>query len=143
MAPLRVFTLGMGSGAFTELCERLATAGNGSHMMTVEGEPLAFKAKRLVNAMETPQVMEMSIDWGGLSQGMNIMHPDMLIGIYQRSSTSTTSNSSSLTRDENPCHSYCSRWTGSDRGHHKVASCRRNHSRLSGSSSTALGSYSR
>ena len=71
-APLRVFTLGMGSGASSELCQRLALAGNGSHMMTLDGEPLAFKAMRLVNAMQTPQVEEMKIDWGGLSQGMDV-----------------------------------------------------------------------
>ena len=53
MDPLRVFALRMGSGASSGLCERLALAGNGSHMMTVDGEPLLFKAMRLINAMQT------------------------------------------------------------------------------------------
>ena len=67
----------MGSGASTELCQLLASAGNGSHMMTVEGEPLAYKATRLVKAMETPQVNDMNIDWGHgvANQGMYITYP--------------------------------------------------------------------
>ena len=66
----------MGSGASTELCQRIASAGNGSCMMTVEGEPLALKALQLVKAMETPQVKNMSIDWGHtlVDQGMDIAH---------------------------------------------------------------------
>lgn len=74
-APFRVFALGMGSGASTELCQRLAWAGNGSYMMTVEGEPLSFKALQLVNAMKTPQVSEMSVDWGSQDQGTEVIYP--------------------------------------------------------------------
>ena len=48
VVPLRVFALRMGNGASSELCERFALAGNG-----VDGEPLVFKAMRLINAMQT------------------------------------------------------------------------------------------
>jgi hypothetical protein len=66
-APLRVFTIGIGSGASTELCESLAVAGNGLHWMMVDGEPLATGG--IVDAMQAQLVEEMSLDWGGPSPG--------------------------------------------------------------------------
>ncbi|KAF8578905.1 hypothetical protein K439DRAFT_1620948 [Ramaria rubella] len=67
-APLRVFALGIGHGASTELCERLASTGNGSHLMTLDGEDLTLKAIRLVQAMQTPNVKSCVVDWGVASQ---------------------------------------------------------------------------
>ncbi|KAF8521302.1 hypothetical protein JB92DRAFT_3111192 [Gautieria morchelliformis] len=89
-APLRVFALGIGSGASTALCQGLAAAGDGSHLMTVEGGPLAIKAKQLVSSMQTPQVSDISIDWGALNlvpyrmpallPGMRLLVTDILPG---------------------------------------------------------------
>jgi hypothetical protein len=84
VARLRIFTLGIGSGASTALCQGLATAGNGSCMMIVNGEPLAFKAMRLVNAMQAPEVRDFSVDWGVPSQGTDTPHPEIFLLVCLR-----------------------------------------------------------
>ncbi|KAF8509025.1 hypothetical protein BU17DRAFT_99292 [Hysterangium stoloniferum] len=62
--PFRLFTLGIGSDASTELCEGLANAGNGECFMTTNGEDISAKCFRILDAMETPDVKNLAIDWG-------------------------------------------------------------------------------
>jgi hypothetical protein len=70
-APLRLFTLGVGGGASTELCEGIAREGNGACSMALEVDDLVLKSARLVNAMQVPTVEELIVDWEASGQGMS------------------------------------------------------------------------
>ncbi|KAG6919553.1 hypothetical protein DXG01_004216 [Tephrocybe rancida] len=63
-APLRVFTLGIGSQVSTATCEGIAAAGNGVFLYATEAENILGKCARLFRAGRTPIVNEVTIDWG-------------------------------------------------------------------------------
>ncbi|KAF5377154.1 hypothetical protein D9615_006359 [Tricholomella constricta] len=63
-APLRVFTLGIGSGISTATCDGIARAGNGASLYAIDTESILGKCARLFNAGRTPFVCDVTIDWG-------------------------------------------------------------------------------
>ncbi|KAF8512082.1 hypothetical protein BU17DRAFT_96585 [Hysterangium stoloniferum] len=62
--PFRVFTLGVGGDASTELCEGLASAGNGECFMTLDGEDISSKCVRILGGMKSSMVEDPAINWG-------------------------------------------------------------------------------
>ncbi|KAF5354538.1 hypothetical protein D9758_011228 [Tetrapyrgos nigripes] len=63
-SPLRVFTLGIGDGVSTDLCESVARAGNGVYLYAREPESILWKCARLFRAGRTPMVQNVTVDWG-------------------------------------------------------------------------------
>ncbi|TFK30706.1 von Willebrand domain-containing protein [Coprinopsis marcescibilis] len=63
-APRRIFTLGIGHGVSTELCEGTAKAGNGECLYAVDSETIIPKCAKLFTAGRTPFVRSVAIDWG-------------------------------------------------------------------------------
>ncbi|KIK62195.1 hypothetical protein GYMLUDRAFT_242881 [Collybiopsis luxurians FD-317 M1] len=59
---LRVFTLGIGDGASSDMCDSIARAGHGISIYVREGEEMLGKCARLVRAARTPPV-EVEILW--------------------------------------------------------------------------------
>ncbi|KIM54503.1 hypothetical protein SCLCIDRAFT_1221885 [Scleroderma citrinum Foug A] len=62
-APLRVFVLGIGD-ASSEMCERIARAGNGECLFAHSHESILGKCARLLNAGRTRKIERIEIDWG-------------------------------------------------------------------------------
>ncbi|KAH7908679.1 hypothetical protein BJ138DRAFT_1068391 [Hygrophoropsis aurantiaca] len=62
-APLRVFTLGIGAGVSSDMCERLAREGNGECLFALNAESITGKCARLLNAGRTRAIESVSIDW--------------------------------------------------------------------------------
>ncbi|KAF9070050.1 hypothetical protein BDP27DRAFT_1324616 [Rhodocollybia butyracea] len=60
---IRVFTVGIGSGASTDTCDSIARAGEGMAVYVKEGEPITGKCARLVRAARTPLV-KVEVEWG-------------------------------------------------------------------------------
>ncbi|KAF5333055.1 hypothetical protein D9758_017860 [Tetrapyrgos nigripes] len=75
-SPLRVFTLGIGDGVSTDLCESVARAGNGVYIYAREPESILWKCARLFRAGRTPMVQNVTVDWG---------FPDTLLSNASRS----------------------------------------------------------
>ena len=63
-APLRVFTLGIGTSVSTAACEGIARAGNGACLLALDTESILGKCARLFVAGRTPFVENISVDWG-------------------------------------------------------------------------------
>ncbi|KAG6883767.1 hypothetical protein C0992_007869 [Termitomyces sp. T32_za158] len=63
-APLRVFTLGIGDGVSTAICEGIAKAGNGVCLYATQAESIIGKCARLFRAGRTPILRDVTIDWG-------------------------------------------------------------------------------
>ncbi|KIY45222.1 hypothetical protein FISHEDRAFT_49632 [Fistulina hepatica ATCC 64428] len=62
-APLHVFTLGIGTGVSTDLCERLAREGGGVALFSIHAEDIMAKCTRLLLAGKTPVAKEVTVDW--------------------------------------------------------------------------------
>ncbi|KAF8061005.1 von Willebrand domain-containing protein [Lyophyllum atratum] len=67
-APLRVFTLGIGSGVSTATCDGIARAGNGVSLYAIDTESILGKCARLFTAGRTPFVRNTTVDWGLASE---------------------------------------------------------------------------
>ncbi|KAF9073343.1 hypothetical protein BDP27DRAFT_1444996 [Rhodocollybia butyracea] len=65
---MRVFTMGIGSGASSDTCEGIARAGDGMTVYVKEGEPILGKCARLVRAARTPRV-KVEVEWGVVGDG--------------------------------------------------------------------------
>ncbi|EIW62130.1 uncharacterized protein TRAVEDRAFT_117138 [Trametes versicolor FP-101664 SS1] len=66
-SPLRVFTLGIGSGASTVLCEGIARVGKGVCYMTTTNEEIKERSNKLLQAARTlshGSASGITIDWG-------------------------------------------------------------------------------
>lgn len=63
-APVRVFTLGIGSTTSTAMCEGISRAGNGICLMATTTETIIGKCSRLVRASRTYVLKNVSVDWG-------------------------------------------------------------------------------
>ncbi|TFK40891.1 hypothetical protein BDQ12DRAFT_600261 [Crucibulum laeve] len=63
-APIRVFTLGIGSTASSAMCEAIARAGNGICLFALDTESIVGKCARLFRAGRTPFLRNVVIDWG-------------------------------------------------------------------------------
>ncbi|KAK7451741.1 von Willebrand factor A domain-containing protein 5A [Stygiomarasmius scandens] len=79
-SPLRVFTLGIGEGVSTALCESIARAGNGVYFYAHDAESIVGKCARLLKAGRTPMVQNVTVDWGlpeaMLSSSSSVQFPD-------------------------------------------------------------------
>lgn len=65
-APLRTFSLGIGSGTSTELLESISIAGQGATLYVQEGENMSGKVNRLVKAARSPAVVDVQLSWPGM-----------------------------------------------------------------------------
>ncbi|KAL4063344.1 hypothetical protein J3A83DRAFT_4295864 [Scleroderma citrinum] len=61
-APLRVFVLGIGD-ASSEMCEKIARAGNGECLFAISHESILGKCARLLNAGRTKKIERIEVDW--------------------------------------------------------------------------------
>lgn len=62
-APLRLFILGIGDTVSSDVCERLATAGNGHYLLAVSAESILSKCTGLLRAGRTSTITDVSVDW--------------------------------------------------------------------------------
>lgn len=61
---LRIFTVGIGSGVSTEMCDTIAKVGNGASLYIVSPtEEVVGKCIRLVLAARSPPVTNIRVDW--------------------------------------------------------------------------------
>ncbi|KAF7792936.1 hypothetical protein EIP86_004039 [Pleurotus ostreatoroseus] len=63
-APLRVFTLGIGSTVSTATCLGIARAGNGECLMTTSAEGIFGKCSKLLGAGSGFLLKNVTVDWG-------------------------------------------------------------------------------
>ncbi|EKM57246.1 uncharacterized protein PHACADRAFT_183721 [Phanerochaete carnosa HHB-10118-sp] len=63
-APLRVFTLGIGTTTSSAMCEGISRAGNGVCLMATTTESIIGKCSKLVRASRTYILKNVSVDWG-------------------------------------------------------------------------------
>lgn len=59
---IRVFTVGIGTGASSNMCDSIARAGGGTSVYVQEGEDMVGKCARLVRAARTPKI-NVEIEW--------------------------------------------------------------------------------
>ncbi|KAK1216972.1 hypothetical protein PQX77_020376 [Marasmius sp. AFHP31] len=62
---IRVFTVGIGSGASTDTCDSVAKAGNGFSVYVADNEPMVEKCARLVRAARSPPIRDLEVLWTG------------------------------------------------------------------------------
>ena len=69
-APVRVFTLGVGSGASHALVEGLARAGNGFAQTVADGENMNSKIVRMLKGALSPHITDYTLEvkYGGGSE---------------------------------------------------------------------------
>ncbi|KIK71252.1 hypothetical protein GYMLUDRAFT_52369 [Collybiopsis luxurians FD-317 M1] len=67
---LRVFTMGIGAGASSDMCNSIARAGNGMAVYVQDGEEMIGKCTRLVRAARTPPI-DIEIEWMGAEGDTN------------------------------------------------------------------------
>lgn len=61
---MRVFTIGLGAGVSTDMCDSIARAGGGISIYIVSpDEPYLGKCARLVQAARTPPISDVKISW--------------------------------------------------------------------------------
>ncbi|THU86021.1 hypothetical protein K435DRAFT_684502 [Dendrothele bispora CBS 962.96] len=63
-APLRVFTVGIGEGVSTALCESVARVGKGVFFYAREAEFILAGCARQLRAGRTPMIENVTVDWG-------------------------------------------------------------------------------
>jgi hypothetical protein len=63
-SPIHVFTLGIGDGVSSAMCEGIARAGRGACLFAVNTESILGKCARLFRAGRTPFLQKVQIDWG-------------------------------------------------------------------------------
>ncbi|KAF7437223.1 hypothetical protein PC9H_004059 [Pleurotus ostreatus] len=69
-APLRVFTLGIGDGVSSALCEGIARAGNGVCLFATHNEDIYGRCARLFQAGRTQFIEDVTVDWGIPPEGL-------------------------------------------------------------------------
>ncbi|KAL0070454.1 von Willebrand factor A domain-containing protein 5A [Marasmius tenuissimus] len=62
---IRVFTIGIGSGASTDTCDSIAKAGDGFSVYVANNEPVVGKCARLVRAARSPPIRKLEVLWTG------------------------------------------------------------------------------
>lgn len=62
-APLRLFILGIGHTVSSDVCERLATAGGGQHLLAVSQESILLKCTSLLRAGRTSTITDVGVNW--------------------------------------------------------------------------------
>ncbi|KAF4572545.1 hypothetical protein EYR36_007053 [Pleurotus pulmonarius] len=68
--PLRVFTLGIGDGVSSALCEGIARAGNGVCLFATHNEDIYGRCARLFQAGRTQFIKDVKVDWGIPPEGL-------------------------------------------------------------------------
>lgn len=63
-APLRMFTLGIGSTVSSATCQGIARVGNGICLMATTSESIIGKCSKLVRASRSNVMKDVDIDWG-------------------------------------------------------------------------------
>lgn len=62
-ASLRLFILGIGSTVSSDVCSRLAAAGNGEYLLAVSQESILSKCTSLLRAGRSSTITDVSVDW--------------------------------------------------------------------------------
>ncbi|KAH7908758.1 von Willebrand factor type A domain-containing protein, partial [Hygrophoropsis aurantiaca] len=70
---MRVFTVGLGQGAITVMCDEIARAGGGMAVYITSDEECLGKCTRLVRAARTAPVSDIKVSW---SVPVNLFQPD-------------------------------------------------------------------
>ncbi|KAJ8520583.1 hypothetical protein ONZ45_g2607 [Pleurotus djamor] len=64
IAPMRVFVLGIGLYVDQESCKKIAIAGNGDALFTMNAEGIMGKCARLLQASQNQYLRDVVLDWG-------------------------------------------------------------------------------
>jgi hypothetical protein len=62
-ASLRLFILGIGNTVSSDVCSRLAAAGNGEYLLAVSQESILSKCTSLLRAGRNSTITDVSVDW--------------------------------------------------------------------------------
>ncbi|KZV68183.1 hypothetical protein PENSPDRAFT_634703 [Peniophora sp. CONT] len=79
-APVRAFTLGIGSTVSSALCEGVARAGHGVALFAVDASEIIAKCARLVGAGIHPTISDIRVDWGISSANATAAPVDSVVG---------------------------------------------------------------